>query len=551
MKLLLFGGRDALTELLRSSLASQAGVSACRAVVPGEEPSAASLASFAPDTAVYLAGSRGPAAGGPDLEDAAAVLAACGESVVTHVVAVGSSEVHAPSHHHTGMIEEHRLAPRRPGNPLRDRWLGFEALVQQAAGERPGAAAQPGMDVALLRPAPVPAPDSRDPLARLLRRRWVATLPGHDPTLQFLAAEDLAAALFRVVTARATGIFHVMPAANVPLEKALRYAGARRLAVPAFLQRLFRLGEQPAHLPYLRYHWHASGAALERQLGFRPAKTSAEAIVAAAARTPGRAVPRRVEPPRAFDPFGLDPDYIEAFRRTLFRFLHDVYWRIEVRGAENIPRQGPGVMVGVHRGFMPWDGVMCLCDAAKATGRYPRFLLHPTLLKFPFLFSYMTKLGGILANQRNGGWVLDNGELLGVFPDGIRGAFTLYRDAYTLRRTFRDDYVRLALRHRAPIVPFATVGSAEIFPIVGKIHWPAFQRFTEWPFFPVTLSLPAIPLPSKWRTRYLAPMHVERDFPPEAADDEALVAEIHIEVKARLSQALQELRAERRSIFFG
>lgn len=544
MRVLLFGGRDTLTEFLRSSLTGVPGISVCNTVAPGDEPPSASLTNLQPDAVVYLAGSRGPAhGGGPDLADAESVFSACAEHSIAHVVAVGSSEVHAPSHHHTGMVEEHRLAPRRPGNPLRDGWLDFEALAERTLGSRPATT------LAVLRPAPVPARDSRDPLARLLRRRFVATLPGYEPTLQFLAAEDLAAAVGRVVAAKAAGTFHVMPASNVPLGKALRYAGARRIPVPGFLQRLFRLGRKPPQLPYLRHPWHASGAHLEQELGFRPAKTSAEAIVSAAGS--GRREPRSAFAPRAFDPFGLDPDYIERFRRTLFRFLHDAYWRIEIEGEEHLPRQGPGVLVGVHRGFMPWDGVMCLHGIARATGRYPRFLIHPTLVKFPFLASYMTKLGGILANQRNGGWVLDNGELLGVFPDGIRGAFTMYRDAYTLRRSFRDDYVEMALRHRAPIIPFATVGSAEIFPIVGKIEWPAFQRFTEWPFFPVTLSLPAIPLPSKWRTRYLPPIHVERDYPPEAADDKAVVAEIHARVKALLGEALDELRARRRSIFFG
>ena len=38
--------------------------------------------------------------------------------------------------------------------------------------------------------------------------------------------------------------------------------------------------------------------------------------------------------------------------------------------------------------------------------RIPRFLIHPSLTKFPFLADFMAKLGGIMACQENGDWVL-------------------------------------------------------------------------------------------------------------------------------------------------
>ena len=66
-------------------------------------------------------------------------------------------------------------------------------------------------------------------------------------------------------------------------------------------------------------------------------------------------------------------------------FLHNVWWRVEIAGLDHVPRQGPAVLVGVHRGFMPFDGTMLLFDMVKRLGRYPRFLAHPTLLKEVFL----------------------------------------------------------------------------------------------------------------------------------------------------------------------
>jgi 1-acyl-sn-glycerol-3-phosphate acyltransferase len=400
----------------------------------------------------------------------------------------------------------------------------------------------------------------------------------------------------------AAAIYQVAPAGVVPLRAALRLAGTRRVPVPTPLLSLARRaaarfgGPAPSagELDYLCHPSTVSGEALRRELGWT-ARTSSAAAVArgfgAARRRPARrgeegaafgdgaAAGEAVagggkntaagesstasEPAAAgeaavpelddFDDFGMDRGYIAACGRTLFRFLHRWYWRVETRGLEHVPKSGRAVLVGVHRGFMPWDGVMLLHTLVTRLRRYPRFLIHPTLVKFPFLAPYMTKLGGMIACQENADWVLSRGELLGMFPEGIRGAFTMYRDAYRLGRFGRDEYVRMALRHGAPLVPFVTVGSAEIYPILGKIHWRWFTRFSEWPYLPLTPTFPLlpVPLPSKWHTQFLAPFEVAPRYPPEAADDPETVRAISREIRGRMQEALDDLRRRRRSIFFG
>jgi 1-acyl-sn-glycerol-3-phosphate acyltransferase len=149
--------------------------------------------------------------------------------------------------------------------------------------------------------------------------------------------------------------------------------------------------------------------------------------------------------------------------------------------------------------------------------------------------------------------VLQDDELLGIFPEGIQGAFSLYRDAYQLKEFGRDAYVKIALRNRAPIVPFVTVGSAEIFPILAKIKSRLWTRYSDWPCFPITPTFPLlpVPLPSKWHTQFLPPIHIEKQYPPEAAEDGQIVKAIGLDVRTRMQQALNELKARRRSIFFG
>jgi 1-acyl-sn-glycerol-3-phosphate acyltransferase len=254
-----------------------------------------------------------------------------------------------------------------------------------------------------------------------------------------------------------------------------------------------------------------------------------------------------------FDAFGLDERYIRRYERTLFRFLHDLWWRVEIRGAEHLPRRGPAVLTGMHRGFMPWDGVMALVAVRRATGRTPRFLIHPCLVKPPFLANYMTKLGGVPACSQNADRVLGAGGLLGMFPEGIQGAFTMYRRAYRLGKFGRDEFVRMALRNRAPIVPFVTVGSAEIYPILGRLDWKWVKRATEWPFLPLApnFPFPGLPLPSKWHTRFLPPLPVQDRYGPEAAADPEVVAAISGEVRVRMQAAIDDMLARRRSVFRG
>jgi 1-acyl-sn-glycerol-3-phosphate acyltransferase len=148
--------------------------------------------------------------------------------------------------------------------------------------------------------------------------------------------------------------------------------------------------------------------------------------------------------------------------------------------------------------------------------------------------------------------VLTRDEILGVFPEGIRGAFRLYREAYTLDRFGRSDFVKMALRKGAPIVPFVVLGSAEILPILGRIDWSWWKRHTEWPFIPVTPTFPLwIPLPTKWHLLVLPPLNVQELYAPEAADDARIVSRIGNEVREWMQGALDAMRRRRRSIFFG
>ncbi|MGC2695341.1 MAG: lysophospholipid acyltransferase family protein, partial [Candidatus Angelobacter sp.] len=229
------------------------------------------------------------------------------------------------------------------------------------------------------------------------------------------------------------------------------------------------------------------------------------------------------------DKTGLDRAYVESLGRTFFHFFSKYYWRIETKGLKHVPRQGRAVLAGTHRGFMPWDAIMALHLIVQNTGRIPRFLCHPGLLKFRPVSNFITRLGGVLACRENADRILDADELLGILPEGVEGAFSLYRDAYKLAGFGRNDFVKMALRHRAPIVPFVIVGSAEALPTFARIKSRWWTKHLDWPYLPISTFpwLPA-PLPSKWHVQFLPPMHVHQNYPPESSRDRSAVMAISL-----------------------
>ncbi len=216
-----------------------------------------------------------------------------------------------------------------------------------------------------------------------------------------------------------------------------------------------------------------------------------------------------------------------------------------------MPRAGAAVLVGVHRGFMPFDAIMALHLLATRTGRYPRYLIHPGLLKFAFFHDFFLRLGGVIACRENAEELLARGEMIAILPEGVRGAFALYRDAYRLDGFRRRDYVRLALAHGAPIVPYVTVGPAESMPLIAAISSRRWRRYSEWPCLPVPATLLPVPLPTKWHTRILEPLRPAELHPPGSERDADLVDTVHAEVRDRLRRAMLAMRDRRPSVFYG
>jgi len=490
------------------------------------------------DAGVHEASLYLPSAGNrdgmtPDLAEAQRVIHERSRVRSKRFILLSSALIYGTGPARQSMVQEDYVTGYRNRQPyICDRWRLLEAMAHQSVDH-----------AALIILRPVIVLPSSSLLGRRLVRRFTLTLPGRNPVLQILSPSDLAQVVVSAIDHGRAGTFNVAPNGAVPLHAAIRMAGNYRIPLPNTLQRSVRRRET---LDYLRYPWTVSNRKMKEHLRFSPRQSGVAVLLEQRGSSQKRIVPEQV-----FDDFGMDEKFVRFCVRTVFKFLCDFYWRIETQGMEHIPRDGRAVLVGTHRGFVPWDAVMALHLVVRETGRIPRFLTHPGLFKFPFVASLMTRLGGVIACQGSAERVLEGGDLLGIYPEGVQGAFALHRNAYKIQPSWRNTFVKVALRHQAPIVPFVNVGSADSLPVFTQVRSRTWTRFSDWPCIPVsTFPFLPVPLPSKWHVRFLPPIHLEQRYPREAADNAALVKSIGCEVRCKMQQAVESLVGQRRSIFF-
>jgi 1-acyl-sn-glycerol-3-phosphate acyltransferase len=258
-------------------------------------------------------------------------------------------------------------------------------------------------------------------------------------------------------------------------------------------------------------------------------------------------------PNYAVDDFGFDPQWTESFI-DVFMVLYRDYWRVETTGVENVPANGRALLVSNHAGVLPWDGTMIKTAvfAEHPHPRHVRALVASMFLGMPVLSWFLRRTGQTVGHPDDTRRLLERDELVLVFPEGVRGTGKNFKDRYRLRRFGRGGFVATAIRSRAPIIPVSVVGSEEIYPMVGDLA--PLARFLGLPYFPVTPFWPwlgplgMIPLPSKWRIQFHAPIHVE-DNPPEAAEDQNLVMALADEVRDTIQQGIYDNLKLRRGVF--
>jgi 1-acyl-sn-glycerol-3-phosphate acyltransferase len=264
---------------------------------------------------------------------------------------------------------------------------------------------------------------------------------------------------------------------------------------------------------------------------------------------------RRITGDYPIDDFGFDSDLTDHVLLPLLRPLYEKYFRVEVRGIENVPAEGGALIVANHSGTVPLDSSMtqlALHDHHPAN-RHLRMLGADLVFTLPLIAPIARKGGATLACNSDAERLLRSGELVGVWPEGFKGIGKPFSERYKLQRFGRGGFVSAALRAGAPIIPCSIVGAEEIYPLIGNV--PTLARLLGVPYVPVTPTFPLLgplgllPLPSKWIIEFGEPIATD-EIGPNAADDPMLVFNLTDAVREVIQQTLYKLLLARRSVFF-
>ena len=262
---------------------------------------------------------------------------------------------------------------------------------------------------------------------------------------------------------------------------------------------------------------------------------------------------RRVTGDFEVDEYGFDAEVTERFLLAAVRPIAQKWFRVEVRGAENIPTEGGALVVSNHSGTVPMDGLVTMVSIHDTTGRNLRPLGADLVFSMPVIGELARKGGATLACNEDAQRMLSGGELVGVWPEGFKGIGKPYSDRYKLQRFGRGGFVSAAIRTGVPIIPCSVVGAEEIYPLVGNV--PSLARLLGIPYLPITPFFPLlgplglVPLPSKWLIEFGEPIRTD-SYDEGAAEDPMLVFNVTDQVRETIQQTLYTLLMQRRSVFY-
>ncbi len=151
------------------------------------------------------------------------------------------------------------------------------------------------------------------------------------------------------------------------------------------------------------------------------------------------------------------------FGRLMMGPVADWHYHINVEGADNVPEDGAALIVSNHRSLLDPMVVGFSID------RFVNFAAASYSFKMPIVKQLYSMAGAFPLSIYGGNEsdknidrariLLDNGELVGIFPEGVQSFFNPHR--VTKIATFKTGFAKLALEARVPIIPCTVIAQEE------------------------------------------------------------------------------------------
>jgi len=242
------------------------------------------------------------------------------------------------------------------------------------------------------------------------------------------------------------------------------------------------------------------------------------------------------------DRYGMSPLY---FKRAMAvgAWLYRNYFRVQTHGIDNVP-EGRGLLIGNHSSQLAYDGMM-VATSMVLDAEPPR-LLRSMIEKFfqvqPFVGMLMNRWGQLTGLPQHCEQLLQDEQLIQVFPEGARGGGKTFWKRYQLQQ-FGTGFVRLAMKTRSPITPFGFIGGEEICP--SMIDAKPLARMLGMPYLPITPTLLPLPLPARCSIYFGEPIW----FEGTGNEEDQVIEEKVAEVKSAIAGLVENGLTQRTSIY--
>ncbi len=166
------------------------------------------------------------------------------------------------------------------------------------------------------------------------------------------------------------------------------------------------------------------------------------------------------------------------------------YADIDIHGVENIPADGPAILVANHRSY--FDPMVISMIVAK-TGRTVRSLGKKEVFDVPVVGALATAMGGIRVDRGTGSdeplqkaaEALLGGEMVAIMPEGTIPRGPAFFDP---KLKGRWGTARLAQMTGAPVIPIGLWGTEKVWPRSSRL--PKVFNVTDAPTVTATVGQP-------------------------------------------------------------
>lgn len=209
------------------------------------------------------------------------LLNAVAKTKVKHLVLASTTEVYGATSLNPNLINEGADRHASRGNPFLHDKIDVEKQFEFYDAHHVDTA------VTILRMCTILGQTSRTWMTRFLRQRFIPTVAGYDPLVQFVHENDVIRAFISVVQNCYAGTYNIVGEGVMPLSRAIAMAGKTAVPLPSPMlyvaaDMLWQASVSPlpsASIDFLKYGCVADGLKARNEMKFEPVYNSEEALM--------------------------------------------------------------------------------------------------------------------------------------------------------------------------------------------------------------------------------------------------------------------------------